>query len=103
MFKSAMLFAALFALLPLASARASAAVASRDCSAQQAAAVQAAKLPRPAADLSSCQELKGKRKKECEKPLRAKAREEGKAARQKVTALKHAFACCKKPDKEGCR
>ena len=54
------------------------------------------------ADLSSCKEMKGKDKAECEKPLKEKAKEDAKAAKEKVAAEKKALDCCKNPKKKGC-
>ena len=53
-------------------------------------------------DLSSCKEMKGKEKSECEKPLKDKAKEDGKAAKDKVKEAQTALACCKNPKKKGC-
>jgi hypothetical protein len=75
-----------------------------DCSAQQKtlddakAAAKAAAKP----DLSSCKEMKGKEKSACEKPLKDKAKEDGKAAKDKVKEAQTALACCKNPKKKGC-
>ena len=53
-------------------------------------------------DLSSCKDMKGKEKTACEKPLKDKAKEDAKAAKDKVTAAKKDLACCKNPKKKGC-
>ena len=53
-------------------------------------------------DLSSCKEMKGKEKKECEKPLKAAAKDASKAAKGKVKDANTALACCKNPKKKGC-
>ena len=54
------------------------------------------------ADLSSCKDMKGKAKAECAKPLKDKAKEDGKAAKDKVKEAKMALDCCKNPKKKGC-
>jgi hypothetical protein len=54
------------------------------------------------ADLSSCKDMKGKEKTDCEKPLKDKAKEDGKAAKEKVGAANKDLACCKNPKKKGC-
>jgi hypothetical protein len=54
------------------------------------------------ADLSSCKDMKGKEKKECETPLKAKAKEDAKAAKEKVAGAKKDADCCKNPKKKGC-
>lgn len=75
-----------------------------DCSEKQKAlddanaAVKAAGKP----DLSSCKDMKGKDKTACEKPLKDKAKEDKKAATDKVTSAKKDLACCKNPKKKGC-
>ena len=80
------------------------AAAKPDCSAQQKAvddantAAKAASKP----DLSSCADKKGKDKTACEKPLKDKAKDDSKAAKDKVTDAKKALACCKTPNKKGC-
>jgi hypothetical protein len=62
------------------------------------AAAKAASKP----DLASCKEMKGKEKGECEKPLKAKAKEDSKAAKDGVKAASTALGCCKNPKKKGC-
>jgi hypothetical protein len=75
-----------------------------DCAEKQKALddAKAAVKALPRADLSSCKEKKGKEKTDCEKPLKAKANEDAKAAKDKVTAAKTALDCCKNPKKKGC-
>jgi len=75
-----------------------------DCSPKQTALDDAKKAVKevPKADLSSCKEMKGKEKAECEKPLKAKATEDAKAAKDKVAAAKKELDCCKTPKKKGC-
>ena len=53
-------------------------------------------------DLSSCKEMKGKEKSDCEKPLKDKSKEDAKAAKDKVKEAQTALACCKNPKKKGC-
>jgi hypothetical protein len=74
-----------------------------DCAAKQQeydAAKTAAKPQKP--DLSSCKGKKGKDKTDCEKPLKDKAKEEAKAAADKVKAAKKDLDCCKTPKMKGC-
>jgi hypothetical protein len=76
-----------------------------DCSAKQKAlddANAAAKTASAPTDLSSCKDKKGKEKTACEKPLKDKAKEDAKAAKDKVKEAKTALACCKNPKKKGC-
>ena len=75
-----------------------------DCSEKQKA-VDDAKAEAKAAgkpDLSSCKDMKGKEKKECEKPLKAASKDAAKAAKGKVKDASGALACCKNPKKKGC-
>jgi hypothetical protein len=70
-----------------------------DCSEKQKA-VDDAKAEAKAAgkpDLSSCKDMK-----ECEKPLKAAAKDAAKAAKGKVKDASGALACCKNPKKKGC-
>jgi hypothetical protein len=97
---SALVVALTFALTPLASARAA---VKHDCSVQQAAIDQLKKQPKPAADLTACQALTGKAKTDCQRPLKEKAKEDARTRREHATALRTALACCKKPEKTGCR
>ena len=75
-----------------------------DCSEKQKAVDDANAAAKTAAkpDLSSCKDMKGKEKTDCEKPLKDKAKEDQKAAKEKVTAAKKDLACCKNPKKKGC-
>jgi hypothetical protein len=75
-----------------------------DCSDKQKAVDEAKDGAKTAAkpDLSSCKDMKGKEKSECEKPLKAKGKEDAKAAKDKVKEAQMALACCKKPTKKGC-
>jgi hypothetical protein len=75
-----------------------------DCTAQQKAVDDANTAAKAAAkpDLSSCADKKGKDKTACEKPLKDKAKDDSKAAKDKVTDAKKALACCKNPKKKGC-
>jgi len=75
-----------------------------DCSEKQKAVDDAKEAAKTASkpDLSSCKDMKGKDKSECEKPLKAKAKEDGKAAKGKVKEAQMVLACCKKPTKKGC-
>jgi len=77
-----------------------------DCSEKQKALDDAKTQQKEAAsakpDLSSCKDLKGQEKKDCEAPLKEKVKSEEKMAKDNVSAAKTALACCKKPDKKGC-
>jgi hypothetical protein len=75
-----------------------------DCSEKKKAVDDAAAATKavPKADLSSCKEMKGKDKAACEKPLKDKAKEDAKAAKDKVKEAKTALGCCKSPKKKGC-
>jgi len=53
-------------------------------------------------DLSSCKDMKGQEKKNCENPIKEQAKAEEKAAKDGVKMAKTALDCCKKPDKKGC-
>ena len=44
----------------------------------------------------------GKEKTECEAPIKTKAKDDLKAAKEKVTEAKKALACCNNPKKKGC-
>ena len=87
--------------LPLATA-AQAADPKPDCSAQKTAHDDAVKAAKVKPDLSSCADKKGKEKTECVKPLKDKAAEEAKAAKDKVKEAKKALDCCNNPKKKGC-
>ena len=73
-----------------------------DCSAQKTAHADAAKAAHVKADLTSCADKKGREKAECVKPLRDKAKEDSKAAAEKVKEAKKALECCNNPKKKGC-
>jgi hypothetical protein len=75
-----------------------------DCTEKQKAVDDAKGAAKTAGkpDLSSCKEMKGKEKTDCEKPLKDKAKEDGKAAKDKVKEAQTALACCKNPKKKGC-
>jgi hypothetical protein len=75
-----------------------------DCSEKQKAVddAKAAEKTAGKADLSSCKDMKGKEKSDCEKPLKDKAKEDGKAAKDKTKEAKTALDCCKNPKKKGC-
>ena len=75
-----------------------------DCSEKQKAVDDAKEAAKAAAkpDLSSCKDMKGKEKSECEKPLKAKAKEDTKAAKDKVKEAQMGLGCCKNPKKKGC-
>jgi hypothetical protein len=85
-------------------ARAADAAPKPDCTEKQKAVddAKAAEKTAGKADLSSCKEMKGKEKSDCEKPLKDKAKEDGKAAKDKTKEAKTALDCCKKPSKKGC-
>jgi hypothetical protein len=75
-----------------------------DCTEKQKGLDDAKAAAKTAAkpDLSSCKDMKGKEKSECEKPLKDKAKEDNKAAKDKVGAAKKDLDCCKNPKKKGC-
>ena len=73
-----------------------------DCSAQKTAHEEAVTASKAKPDMSSCADMKGKEKSECEKPLKDKAKEDGVAAKAKVKEAKMALDCCKNPKKKGC-
>jgi hypothetical protein len=56
----------------------------------------------PKADLSSCGEMKGTAKAECEQAARDKAQTAAEDAKDKVDNAAFALECCKHPDKQGC-
>jgi hypothetical protein len=87
------------ALLPFAAARAE---DKPDCSAQKTAVDDAVKASKVKPDLSSCADKKGKEKSECEKPLKEQAKNDSKAAKEKVAEAKKALGCCQNPKKKGC-
>lgn len=96
--KRALLFAFAFSIMPLA-ARAE---DKPDCSAQKTAHDDAVKAAKIKPDLTSCKEMKGKEKSECEKPLKEKAKADQAEAKTKVADAKKALDCCKNPKKKGC-
>jgi hypothetical protein len=75
-----------------------------DCTEKQKAVDDAKDAAKAAAkpDLSSCKDMKGKEKSECEKPIKAKSKDDSKAAKDKVKDANTALACCKNPKKKGC-
>lgn len=75
-----------------------------DCTEKQKAADDAKAAAKMAAkpDLTSCKEMKGKEKADCEKPLKDKGKEDAKAAKDSAKAASDALACCKNPKKKGC-
>ncbi len=99
--KRAIMLATAFLFLPAAGARVWAAD-KPDCSAQKTAVDEATAAAKVKPDLSSCKEMKGKEKKDCEMPLKAKAKEDAKMAKDKVSEAKKALACCNNPKKKGC-
>jgi hypothetical protein len=78
--------------------------AAPDCSEKQKSLDDAKAGQKAAAkpDLTSCKDMKGKDKTACEKPLKDKAKEDQKAAKDKVTGAKKDLDCCKNPKKKGC-
>jgi hypothetical protein len=80
------------------------AAAKPDCSTQQKALDDANAAVKTAAkpDLSSCGDKKGKDKTDCEKPLKDKAKDDTKTAKETVKSAKKALDCCKNPKKKGC-
>ncbi len=76
-----------------------------DCSEKQKGvddAKAAAKAASAKPDLSSCKDMKGKEKTDCETPIKTKAKDDSKAAKDKVKEAQNALACCKNPKKKGC-
>jgi hypothetical protein len=53
-------------------------------------------------DLSSCGEMKGNEKSQCEQAARDKAAQAAEDAKDKIDNAAFAFDCCKHPDKQGC-
>jgi hypothetical protein len=99
--KRAIMLATAFVFLPAAGARVWAAD-KPDCTAQKAAVDEANTAAKVKPDLTSCKEMKGKEKKDCEMPIKDKAKEDMKAAKAKVADAKKALACCNNPKKKGC-
>ena len=75
-----------------------------DCSEKQKAVDDAKEAAKAAAkpDLSSCKDMKGKEKTDCEKPLKEKAKSDQTAAKDTAKQAKTALDCCKNPKKKGC-
>ena len=81
------------------------AAAKPDCSEKQKAyddAKAATKTASAKPDLSTCKDKKGKEKTDCEKPIKDKAKDDAKAAKDKEKEAKTALDCCKNPKKKGC-
>ena len=53
-------------------------------------------------DLSSCGEMKGNEKSQCEQAARDKSAQVAENAKDKVDDAAFALECCKNPDKQGC-
>jgi hypothetical protein len=100
--KRALMLAVAFSFLSAASASAEDKPAKPDCTAQKTAVDEAVAASKVKADLSSCKEMKGAEKTECEKPIKDKAKEDAKMAKEKVAEAKKALACCNNPKKKGC-
>jgi hypothetical protein len=100
--KRALMLAVTFCFLSAASARAEDKPAKPDCTAQKAAVDEAVAASKVKPDLTSCKEMKGKEKTDCEKPIKDKAKEDAKAAKDKVAEAKKTLACCNNPKKKGC-
>jgi hypothetical protein len=90
---------AISAILPLGLALAA---DKPDCSAQEAALVEAQARAKARADFINCKEMKGKEKAKCEKVVTPLAKKDAKAEREKVAGAKKAVGCCKNPKKKGC-
>ena len=75
-----------------------------DCSEKQKALDDAKASEKSAGkpDLSGCKDLKGQEKKDCENPIKEKAKADAKAAKDGDKSAKTALDCCKKPDTKGC-
>jgi hypothetical protein len=102
--KKTLMVAMAVGFLGLASAARAADEPKPDCSEQQKALDDAKGTEKTAgkADVSSCKDMKGQEKKDCENPIKEKAKADEKAAKESVKAAKTALDCCKKPDKKGC-
>jgi hypothetical protein len=85
-------------------ARAADAASKPDCTEKQKAVDDAKATEKSAGkpDLTPCKDMKGKEKKDCETPIKDKAKTDSQAAKDSVKAAKTALDCCKKPDKKGC-
>jgi hypothetical protein len=95
----ALMIAFALALLPVGAARAQ---DKPDCTAQKTTYDDAVKASKVKPDLTSCKEMKGKEKKDCEAPIKDKAKADATEAKAKVTDAKKALDCCKNPKKKGC-
>ena len=73
-----------------------------DCSAQKTAYDDAVKATKVKPDLAACKDMKGKEKKDCETPIKDKAKEDTKAAKDKAAEAKKLLGCCQNPKKKGC-
>src|SRR5689334_9293881 len=73
-----------------------------DCTAQKTAYDDAQKATKIKPDLTACKEMKGKEKKDCETPIKDKAKEDTKAAKDKAAEAKKLLGCCQNPKKKGC-
>jgi hypothetical protein len=102
--RTLMILVATFSLGLGARVLAADAAAKPDCTEKQKAYDDAKAASNAAGkpDLSSCKDKKGKDKTECEKPLKDKAKEDAKAAKDKEKEAKTALDCCKNPKKKGC-
>jgi hypothetical protein len=98
--KRALIILVACALLP--AVRAVAQDAKPDCTAQKTAYDDAVKASKVKPDVSACKDMKGKEKKDCETPIKDKAKEDAKAAKDKVTEAKKTLGCCQNPKKKGC-
>src|SRR5687768_7484050 len=97
--KRAVMLTLMLSLVPVMSARAE---DKPDCSAQKTAVTEAQAAAKVKPDLTTCKELKGQEKKDCETPLKDKAKEDVKAAKVTLADAKKALACCNNPKKKGC-
>ena len=75
-----------------------------DCASRELALKKAKDASKAIAkpDLSSCSEMKGNEKSQCEQAARGKAQKAAEDAKDKVDDAALAFECCKNPDKQGC-
>jgi hypothetical protein len=75
-----------------------------DCSEKQKGVDDAKAAAKAVAkpDLSSCKDMKGKEKTECETPIKAKGKDDAQAAKENIKGAKMALDCCKNPKKKGC-
>ncbi len=100
--KRALMLAVVFAFLPAAGVRAQDKPAKPDCTAQKTAVDEATAATKAKPDLTSCKEMKGTEKTDCEKPLKDKAKEDMTMAKEKLASAKKDLACCNNPKKKGC-